>query len=109
MAELVRHRQTKGSAPDRLHLNHRATPRLHRSQTTCMICAFTGHANRWRVPGYSQNSFRDGRSQPQAYRAWPAPNATALGRLIPFLVPVEADCPTTGVFPSDREERLLVL
>ena len=27
--ELVRHRQTKGSATDRLHLNHRATPRLH--------------------------------------------------------------------------------
>ncbi len=26
---LVRHRQTKGSATDRLHLNHRATPRLH--------------------------------------------------------------------------------
>src|SRR6266849_11099605 len=31
MAELVRHRQTKGSATDRLHLNHRATPRLHTS------------------------------------------------------------------------------
>src|ERR1700674_4211703 len=30
MAELVRHRLTKGSATDRLHLNHRATPRLHR-------------------------------------------------------------------------------
>jgi predicted signal transduction protein with EAL and GGDEF domain len=30
MAELVRHRPTKGSATDRLHLNHRATPRLHR-------------------------------------------------------------------------------
>src|SRR2546429_9741856 len=29
MAELVRHRQTKGSATDRHHLNHRATPRLH--------------------------------------------------------------------------------
>src|SRR5580693_2537196 len=29
MAELVRHRQTKESATDRLHLNHRATPRLH--------------------------------------------------------------------------------
>src|SRR5262245_51606895 len=27
--ELVRHRQTKGSATDRLHLNHRVTPRLH--------------------------------------------------------------------------------
>jgi hypothetical protein len=32
MAELVRHRQTKGSATDRLHLNHRATPRLHKSK-----------------------------------------------------------------------------
>src|ERR1700688_1891025 len=29
MAELVRHRLTKGSVTDRLHLNHRATPRLH--------------------------------------------------------------------------------
>src|SRR5580692_1881820 len=30
MAALVRHRQTKGSATDRLRLNHRATPRLHK-------------------------------------------------------------------------------
>jgi len=29
----VRHRQTKGSATDRLHLNHRATPRLHTSSS----------------------------------------------------------------------------
>ena len=29
---LVRHRQTKGSESDRLHLNRRATPRLHNSQ-----------------------------------------------------------------------------
>jgi hypothetical protein len=28
-AELVRHRQTKGPATDRLHLNHRATSRLY--------------------------------------------------------------------------------
>ena len=27
---LVRHRQTKGPATDRLHLNHRATPRLYK-------------------------------------------------------------------------------
>ena len=33
MAELVRHRQTKGSATDRLHLNHRATSRLHQNRT----------------------------------------------------------------------------
>ena len=33
MAGLVRHRQTKGSATDRLHLHHRATPRLH----TCVL------------------------------------------------------------------------
>jgi len=26
---LMRHRQTKGSATDRPHLNHRVTPRLH--------------------------------------------------------------------------------
>src|ERR1700732_2392078 len=32
MAELVRHRQTKESATDRLRLNHRATPRLHISE-----------------------------------------------------------------------------
>src|ERR1700675_4468708 len=29
MVGLVRHRQTKGPATDRPHLNHRATPRLH--------------------------------------------------------------------------------
>jgi hypothetical protein len=29
MVQLVRHRQTKESATDRLHLNHRVTPRLH--------------------------------------------------------------------------------
>ena len=29
MDELVRHRQSKGSATDRLILNHRATSRLH--------------------------------------------------------------------------------
>src|SRR5882762_8652877 len=34
MAGLVRHRQTKGSATDRLHLNHRATPRRHTSGFT---------------------------------------------------------------------------
>jgi hypothetical protein len=31
MVGIVRHRQTKGSATDRFHLNHRATPRLHTS------------------------------------------------------------------------------
>ena len=29
MAELVRHRQTKGPETDRPRLNHRATPRLY--------------------------------------------------------------------------------
>ena len=29
MVRLVRHRQTKGPATDRLHLNHRTTSRLH--------------------------------------------------------------------------------
>src|SRR5215469_16372226 len=33
MVALVRHRQTKESATDRLHLNHRATPRLHSAGT----------------------------------------------------------------------------
>jgi hypothetical protein len=37
MAGLVRHRQTKGSATDRLRLNHRATPRLHRSKAILHI------------------------------------------------------------------------
>jgi hypothetical protein len=32
MVQLVRHRQTKGSATARLHLNHRVTPRLHTSR-----------------------------------------------------------------------------
>ena len=31
MVQLVRHRQTKESATDRLNLNHRVTPRLHTS------------------------------------------------------------------------------
>jgi hypothetical protein len=30
MVQLVRHRQTKESATDRLNLNHRAAPRLHK-------------------------------------------------------------------------------
>jgi len=30
MAGIVRHRQLKGSATDRSHLNHRATPRLYK-------------------------------------------------------------------------------
>ena len=29
-AQLMRHRQTKGPETDRLHINHRATPRLYR-------------------------------------------------------------------------------
>ena len=33
MDELVRHRQSKGSATDRLILNHRATSRLHRTKS----------------------------------------------------------------------------
>ena len=31
MVGIVRHRQLKGSVTDRSHLNHRATPRLHKS------------------------------------------------------------------------------
>ena len=38
MAELVRHPQTKGSATDRLHLNHRATPRLHHVESQYVRC-----------------------------------------------------------------------
>src|ERR1700687_4011468 len=33
MVQLLRHRPTKGSATDRLNLNHRVTPRLHTSLT----------------------------------------------------------------------------
>ena len=36
MVGIVRHRQLKGSATDRSHLNHRATPRLHTSSETAM-------------------------------------------------------------------------
>jgi len=39
MVQLVRHRQTKESATDRLNLNHRVTPRLHRSQFKWTVCA----------------------------------------------------------------------
>ena len=35
MVQLMRHRQTKESVTDRLNLNHRVTPRLHR-------CGFGG-------------------------------------------------------------------
>jgi hypothetical protein len=35
MAELVRHRQPKGAATDRLILNHRAMSRLHRCKVRC--------------------------------------------------------------------------
>jgi len=35
-AELVRHRQTKGPATDRLHLNHRATSRLYTLTPGCL-------------------------------------------------------------------------
>ena len=38
MAELVGHRQTKGSETDRLGLNHRATPRLH-MQPGCTLAS----------------------------------------------------------------------
>ena len=34
MAELVRHRQTKGPETDRPRLNHRATPRLYLDEAT---------------------------------------------------------------------------
>jgi hypothetical protein len=36
----VRHRQTKGSATDRLRLNHRATPRLHKLEFILTGTAF---------------------------------------------------------------------
>src|ERR1700676_901205 len=40
MVQLVRHRQTKESATDRLHLNHRVTPRLH--TLTILLGTVTG-------------------------------------------------------------------
>ena len=36
MVRLVRHRQTKGPATDRLHLNHRATSRLYLNKSTAL-------------------------------------------------------------------------
>jgi hypothetical protein len=50
-AELVRHRQTKGSVTDRSHLNHRATPRLHTS-AFALISLFRLS----RFPGLDQKS-----------------------------------------------------
>src|ERR1700739_1896800 len=41
MAGLVRHRQTKGSATDRLHLNHRATPRLHTNSSQYCLRSYS--------------------------------------------------------------------
>jgi len=35
MVGLVRHRQTKGPATDRPHLNHRATSRLYNDNVSC--------------------------------------------------------------------------
>jgi hypothetical protein len=37
MVGIVRHRQLKGSVTDRFHLNHRATPRLHKSRLDAKI------------------------------------------------------------------------
>jgi len=42
MVWLLRHRQTKGPATDRLHLHHRATSRLHKSLTSFPI--FVGNS-----------------------------------------------------------------
>jgi hypothetical protein len=39
-AALVRHRQTKGPATDRLHLNHRATSRLYTILEKWLFCAW---------------------------------------------------------------------
>ena len=36
---LVRHRQTKEPATDRLHLNHRVTPRLHTSSSFVVVAS----------------------------------------------------------------------
>src|SRR5258708_33458585 len=40
MVQLVRHRQTKESATDRLHLNHRVTPRLHTTEKGCRLISW---------------------------------------------------------------------
>jgi hypothetical protein len=56
MVELVRHRQTKGPATDRLHLNHRATPRLHNVALPVLVAR--GVTDRFQadlvVDGFSQ-------------------------------------------------------
>ena len=38
MVKLLRHRQTKGPATDRLNLNHRATSRLYKPMQTDSVC-----------------------------------------------------------------------
>src|SRR2546430_7795359 len=52
MVQLLRHRPTKGSATDRLNLNHRVTPRLHKVE----ICPrdAQGHIPTRRHPGMWQ-------------------------------------------------------
>jgi hypothetical protein len=43
-AELLRHRQTKGPATDRLHLNHRATSRLYPFPLSYGVLQISGYA-----------------------------------------------------------------
>jgi hypothetical protein len=62
MAELVRHRQTKGSETDRLSLNHRVTPRLHTSPPVRFPAGF--HFGDYRVyQEFARAARKDGRSQ----------------------------------------------
>jgi hypothetical protein len=52
MVELLRHRRTKESVTDRLHLNHRATSRLYTiTPVPFLIClAISSHCTRGAVP-----------------------------------------------------------
>ena len=59
MVRLLRHRQTKGPETDRPHLNHRATPRLHKLEIhldaygvyqACGFLPIAPNRDYWRSP-----------------------------------------------------------
>src|SRR6266436_1576036 len=65
-AELVRHRQTKGSATDRPHLNHRATPRLHVRRERRWSTAGVYPPGNWFAPPGSHQSSSGGNETAEA-------------------------------------------
>ena len=62
----MRHRQTKGSATDRLHLNHRATPRLHVRREKAVVHSGSNPPGNWFAPSGSNQSSRGGNETAEA-------------------------------------------